>query len=570
MIQEVVHLPVRGRRLFLKSAALGGAGFLLGAGPRLLGAMGEAEADPATLYIAAAKTARTLDPAAFQGYLMWEDFEANVNLYDRLLINRTAPNSRGVGEVVFEQYLGGLAESWSVGPDRRTWTFRLREGVRSFRGNEMTAADVKWGWDRSFALKDSGYSTATKWMLVESNDAVRVAGRYAVQMQTWRENPEFLMSLFALPAVFDTAEVKKHVSADDLWGRRWLAENDAGFGAYHVDTFKPGREIVFVANDRYFGGAPAARRVVYREMPSPVDRLQALLGGEVDVAEWLTPKQRAILGRLGEASGARVLSARGSNYILLGLNPNLKPFDDVRVRRAAAFVLPYEEILAKVYYGAARRWRGFTPDIYPGYPDHRAYETDPAQARQLLSEAGLERGFRTTLHYSSRYEEEAEASAQLIRDALGRINIDVLLRKVTADGMFELRFLTKNYQMYLFLNANFMPGPREQQNLYWGTASRYGAGEREQLISSERRQRPDNYSGVFDPDLLRLLDQSENEMDLARRMKIYEQIQTIALDRAYMLPLASVGIHLGVRRPVSGWKVYAEQHIRFADLQKSG
>ncbi|MGI8785321.1 MAG: hypothetical protein ACR2L2_16920 [Acidobacteriota bacterium] len=52
-------------------------------------------------------------------------------------------------------------------------------------------------------------------------------------------------------------------------------------------------------------------------------------------------------------------------------------------------------------------------------------------------------------------------------------------------------------------------------------------------------------------------------------MKIYEKIQTIALDKAYMIPLASVGLHLAVAKGISGWNVYGEQHIRFADIRKT-
>ena len=255
------------RRSFLGGLLLGSTGSFL---PRsLLAELGSVDKEATTLSIVAAKTARTLDPDAINSNLQWEDIEAVVNLYESLVVSVTTPNAMGVHEAVFGEYGGGLAESWEVSSAGRTWTFKLREGVKSFRGNEMTAEDVKWGWDRSYAIKDLGHWIGQRMMLVRSNEDVRVMGRYAIQITTEKSNPHFLLSVWPLPAVFDTKEVKRHLTPGDPWGRRWLGENDAGFGAYHVESFDPGREVVFVANNNYYRGRPVLQRVEYRSQFDP-------------------------------------------------------------------------------------------------------------------------------------------------------------------------------------------------------------------------------------------------------------------------------------------------------------
>jgi len=556
------------RRSFLGGLLLGSAGSLF---PRsLLAELGSVDKEAGTLSIAAAKTARTLDPDAINSYLQWEDIEAVVNLYERLVVSVTAPNAMGVHEAVFGEYVGGLAASWEVSADGRTWTFKLREGVKSFRGNEMTAEDVKWGWDRSYAIKDLGHWIGQRMMLVRSNEDVRVIGRNSIQITTEKSNPNFLLSVWPLPAVFDTKEVKRHLTPDDPWGRRWLAENDAGFGAYHVESFDPGREVIFVANNNYYRGRPVLQRVEYHGVADPSDRMVRVLAGEVDIAEWLTPKQRAIISRIGQASGVKLLSARSTNYLQLGLNLELKPFDDVRVRRAIAFAVPYDEIIEKAYYGTARRMRAFTSDIYPGYdPELRLYETDPQKAQELLAQAGYGDGFRVTLYYSTRYPEEVEDTAYLIKEALAPLGIEVLPRKVTPKGMQELKHLTKDFHMYLFRNGSLLPGPREQMHIYFGDASRYGAGEDEDFTVSERKK-PTNYIGGSDPELTQLVVRSEDLPKLADRWKVYEKVQTRALERAYLIPVALVGQHLAVRAGISGWTLHTHQQIRFADIVKEG
>ena len=95
------------RRSFLGGLLLGSAGSFL---PRsLLAELGSVDKEATTLSIAAAKTARTLDPDAINSNLQWEDIEAVVNLYESLVVSVTTPNARGVHEAVFGEYAGDRA-----------------------------------------------------------------------------------------------------------------------------------------------------------------------------------------------------------------------------------------------------------------------------------------------------------------------------------------------------------------------------------------------------------------------------------------------------------------------------
>jgi ABC-type transport system substrate-binding protein len=181
-----------------------------------------------------------------------------------------------------------LAESWTVSPDGKTWTFKLRQGVKSPFGNEMTSADVVWGWEKSLNQKRTGAFIAR----VSSVQKVESVDRYTVRFILEQPSKIFLAALtLYTPSIYDSTEVKKYATADDPWALKWIDRNTAGFGAYHLQSLKPGEEAIFIANPNYFGPKPYYERVVYREVPNAGTRFTLLRTGQVQWTEELTLKQ---------------------------------------------------------------------------------------------------------------------------------------------------------------------------------------------------------------------------------------------------------------------------------------
>ena len=129
-----------------------------------------------TLVVAAGGTPEGLDGDALKGNTQ----PCVVQCYEGLTrYGRTERNGRPYLDPT--KIEGHLAESWTVSPDGKRYVFKLRQGVRSFRGNELTSEDVVWGWNKSFAQKRTGNFIATVANVVQNG--VKAVSRYEVEFE---------------------------------------------------------------------------------------------------------------------------------------------------------------------------------------------------------------------------------------------------------------------------------------------------------------------------------------------------------------------------------------------------
>ena len=169
------------------------------------------------------------------------------------------------------------------------------------------------------------------------------------------------------PVIYDSTEAKKHASDADPWAKEWLGKNSATFGPYRVVQFTPGQQVVFEVNANYYREKPNIKRVIWREVPSSATRLQLLLVGSVHIAKELDPRERQQCER---KPGVKVTAIKGNEGVIFGLNNQVKPFDNVKVRQAMAYAAPIDAIIETVYLKQpnVRLYKGYTPDSYPERP----------------------------------------------------------------------------------------------------------------------------------------------------------------------------------------------------------
>ena len=225
------------RRTFLgRLSALGIAAPMAG----LLENVAHAQTPSDTLVIGAPATPTTLDPEYSSSP---QDREVDCSTYDRFTQFKivTDDNGNRVADLSAPPE-PLLAESWEISDGGRKYTIKLREGVKSYFGNELTAEDIVWSWDRVFGLDSQGLFPLGV-ASIRSKEAYRAVSRYVVEITLDVPNP-LLMTVQATPvpgAVFlDSTEVKRHVGEGDPWARKWLATNTASFGPYHAMSFTPG------------------------------------------------------------------------------------------------------------------------------------------------------------------------------------------------------------------------------------------------------------------------------------------------------------------------------------------
>jgi peptide/nickel transport system substrate-binding protein len=275
----------------------GGAGLAAAAGlPG--GLIGNAAAAAAnTLVIAAPATPQSLD-CNFDVSL--GTFESIAALYDNLLEFKKIPDPKQPG--AFREDTGDhpdlpaglaiqgkLAESFELDPGGKFIRFQLRQGVKSNWGNELTAEDVKWTWDRKFALGALGAFFLST-LGLENKDGVKVEGKYTVSINL--DNPNPLLAKLQpnlYNPIYDSTKCKQESNADDPWARKFLENNSAGFGPYRLEQLQRGQQAVFKARDDYYRGKPAIDTVIFREVPTSATRASLLQGGAVDIAQYLQP-----------------------------------------------------------------------------------------------------------------------------------------------------------------------------------------------------------------------------------------------------------------------------------------
>lgn len=315
---------------------------------------------------------------------------------------------------------GRWVDQWQPSADGKTWTFRIRPGIRSWAGNEMTANDIRWTWERAFAMKSLRFFFATVMFLKDPKD-VEVVDKYTVRFHLADFCADFLkllaMNYYGGP--FDSTEAKKHATSSDPWAKEWLKDHDAGFGPYHVVKNVPGQEISLERNTHYRPRPPIGR-ILIKIVPDQATRMALLERGAVDYAMRLPERS---LQTLQHNPNIDIIRYTANFIPYIGPVEKNEIMAKVPVRQAMAYAVPYDEIHQKVYFGQGSLIKSITPAIFPNYtPEFWPYKLDLDKARALLKEAGYPNGFDLKLSYDNSISEMAE-TAVLVKASFDKVGI---------------------------------------------------------------------------------------------------------------------------------------------------
>ncbi|GGO73100.1 ABC transporter substrate-binding protein [Nocardioides deserti] len=494
-----------------------------------------------TLVIAAVNV-----PGGFDGDVITPGTQHTVTqIYEPLVNYGVRDVEGGAREVDASVIEPGLAESWEVADDELSVTFKLREGVESQWGNELTAEDVKWSWDKSLDQERTGAFIAS----VSNVESVEVVDTYEVRFNLTDPSPILLKALtLYTPSIYDSTEMKKHATKDDPWALEWIVSNSAGFGPYYVDEVKAGEEAVFKANPNYYGDEPHFSTVVYRSVPDASTRVQLLQAGSVDWIEELTFTQ---LNELETSDGVKVQSTPGNFQARALMNPNYEPFKDKRVRQAINFATPHEQILNNVFAGRAQQSRGPLVSTIPCYnSDAWAYETDVDRAKSLLADAGYANGVDITLEYSGLNWWEEPLGIQL-KDGLAKAGIRVSLKRIPdADMTARAAITERDLPFFTFYEQSIVLDPGYSMLL---TSTPDGSADRNDY---------DN------PEVTKLIEQANVITDEEKRCELIDEAQQIHLEDASWIYSAEIGAHEAMAEDIEGWVWHPDNHERWADLSR--
>jgi peptide/nickel transport system substrate-binding protein len=352
--------------------------------------------------------------------------------YDRLMTfgSKKLPN----GQVTYDytKLEPELAESWEMAKDGMSVTFKLRKTAKFHDGAPVTAKDVKWSLDRAVSV--GGFPTfQMKAGSLEKPEQFEALDDYTFKVNFLRKDKLTMMDLAVpVPCIFNSELIKKHVTEKDPWGLDWTKNNTAGGGAYKLESYKPGQEIVYVRYDDWKSGAlPKMRRVIQREVPSAGNRRALLEKGDIDMTFEMPPKDFAEMSQ--EKGNVRVVSSPIENALwYVGMNVTKPPFDNPKVRQAVAYAIPYDKIMDNAFYKRSTKMWGAKSNKASGtaWPQATGYVTDIAKAKALMKEAGSEAGFETTLSFDIGGATVSEPACILIQESLAQIGIKCQLNKI--------------------------------------------------------------------------------------------------------------------------------------------
>ncbi|MEM6490413.1 MAG: ABC transporter substrate-binding protein [Pseudomonadota bacterium] len=354
-----------------------------------------------------------------------------VNLYDRLISFGVKTAGTGFESYDFETLVPEAAESWEIAADGDSVTFTMRDGATFWDGKPVTAFDVKWSFDRALAL--GGFpAVQMRAGSLENPEQFTAVDAKTFRIDFIRQSKLTMPDLAVpVPIIINSEVAKANATEDDPWATEYLHRNPAGGGAWMLERWDPGQQVVYRRfEDWKSGEKPGVSRVIMREIPSASTRRALLERGDADISMDLPPKDFSELADSGDFQVAGVPIE--NSMTALGLNLNFEPFKNKLVRQAIAYAIPYQQIFDQAAFGRGiPMWGGksFDPtDIT--WPQPYPYDTDVDKAKALLQEAGYGDGFDVPLSFNLGLAQWSEPMALLVQEGLAEVGIRVTLDKI--------------------------------------------------------------------------------------------------------------------------------------------
>ena len=437
------------------------------------------------------------------------------------------PLVRTVGPETFGP---ALAESWSLAPDARTWTFRLRAGVRFHDGSTLAARDVVASFERARSPAIGGsFGTEGVFGGYVAGATIAAPDERTVRIVTAEPSAALLDLLVSLP-------IAPHDALDRL------PECPIGTGPFRLAEAEPGA-LSMDAVAAGWHGAPRARRLRWEAEPDPERRAARVLDGSVDIATKLSP---AGVRRLGGAGAARAVLAPNTTCVIFLCNLFAGVCTDRRVRQALNLALDVPQIIADLFDGTAERLHG------PLTAQHRAYDPtvvpyphDPARARQLLAAAGHPEGLALTIDIPTTMPDEARHLARLVTEQYAQVGIRATIREHEDRAAYAYMVRDKRIGDLCLFDSS-------PPSTYRVLREKCHAGVRGPW-----------WQGYANPEVDRLIDAAAATVDTDARTRLCQRAFRLVRDDAPWVFLYAPPLAWAVGPRLAGWRPGADGLLRF-------
>ncbi|MEV5009423.1 ABC transporter substrate-binding protein [Streptomyces sp. NPDC055692] len=418
-----------------------------------------------------------------------------------------------------------LAASWSVAPDARSVTLALNPKATFASGTPVTAADVVYTLDRTRAVGTGVASVLADFKQAEALDD------HHVRISLTRGDVAFLGGLSQI-YVLDSKVVRQHEGTDHA--QAWLASHAAGSGPYTRESFAQGSEIKLKLNQNYWGGKLAGRpgEIVLSDVNDNNVSRNGLLAGQYDAA--LQGSRNAASFR--NNSKFRVVKRKLVSQNYFWFNTKRPALSDVRVRRAIALAFDYSGFTTRVEGGDATVADGILPvGMSCRVATGRSHQ-DKAEAKRLLTEAGVNH-LRITGEYQTWNPEHVQA-ATLLQSDLRDIGVTLDLKQVTFPAYVAqlAKPETTPDLMYLLDGPLFPDSGPTLERTYSTSAIGHGS----------------NYANYSNPKADALISKAVSDTDVSSRCAEIQRAQRIIADDQVSLNVSNNVQTMVVRKGITG------------------
>jgi peptide/nickel transport system substrate-binding protein len=378
-------------------------------------------ASPLVVNLAVAPS--TLDPAESCGlYDRVQD-----NTYVRLTQYGRAAGPNGTTQFDPSHIIPMFAKSWTISKNGLVYTFKLPSGAKFPSGKPVDAAAVKYSLERTITMNGCGtyfvYDGIYTPPLIKT---IATPNPTTVVITLNQADSNFLQDMAqSSAAIVDKSLIDAHGGVQKNKINTWMASHTAGSGPFVLTEYEPNKRMVLEANPTYYGKQPASKKIIVNFVNSDPTLLLQARSGAADVTLGLS-KQSAVSLRDNKSVNVNAYEISMSEQI--GLPNDKPPLDNVKLREALTYAVPYQQILDKVAFDYGRLFYGA---FFPKMKEYNAAiekprQFDLAKAQALVKASGAKTpiSLQMVVQEGNSIDEQIATIVQGVWRQLG-VNVDV-------------------------------------------------------------------------------------------------------------------------------------------------
>jgi len=395
-----------------------------------------------------------------------------------------------------------LAESHTASADGKTWTFKLKKGVKFHDGSEMTADDVIYSIERMLATKKGASSL---FLPIIDPGTTKATDKYTVVFTLKQPSAIFIATVPEILIV--NSKLVKANEKDGDWGAAWLAKNVASTGSYKLKRYDPA--VGFIGErfkDHFAGWGPKAfDEIEFRTVLETNTRVQGLIKGDYHGADGYLPYDQIL--RLKQQQNVQIIEQESMRVFYFSMHNGRSPLNDVHFRRALAYSFDYDGFINDILKGAVARNPGPNPNNLWGAPkDMKGFTFDLEKAKAEL--ALVKEPLRPITIGALAGFSESEQAATLLQNTAKKVGIDIKIESAPWQVIqSRMQDKDKNYDLVPLWKSTYYVDPNNWVGELYG--SRY-IGTR-------------NYSYNNDPELDSWINEALVTSDQDKRRELYEK-----------------------------------------------